>query len=983
MYRQLFIFLFFFSGIAGLIYETIWSHYLKLFLGHAAYAQTLVLIIYLGGMAAGSWLIGKQVRKRHNLLDKFAFVELLLGVLALIFHPFFTWYQHLSFSTILPALNNTILIFLYKWISASLIILPQSLLLGATFPLMAAGFIRRFPGTSGYSIAVLYFSNTFGAAAGVLLSGFYLVGSVGLPGTIITAGILDIIVGAAILLLDRGNPDRLTVAPLAEKHPRTGTHASIPLKTIRLLLLVSGATATASFMYEIGWIRMLSLVLGSSTHSFELMLSTFILGMAIGSFTIRKHIDRIGNIPRLLVITQVVMGSSALLSVFTYSRMFYFMRFIITALGKNNEGYVLFNIFSDVICMLVMLPSTICAGMIIPLIIRYFYRNHQGESMIGTVYAVNTFGGIIGIIVAVWLLMPFIGVRLLISTGAIIDIGIGLAILRFFPEVSGSRMKRFLPALSAAVIITAVSAGRVDPELFASGVFRDGTMVDDIRIISHKDGRTATVSLYRNCDNLVICTNGKPDAAINVKGGICGDEYTMSLIAVLPLAVKTDISNVAVIGMGSGMTSHFFLYDSSLSSLDIIEIEPAMVEGARKIGDKVANTFRDPRSHIHIEDAKSFFSTRSNKYDVIVSEPSNPWVSGVAGLFSHEFFSHIKDYLNDGGLLVQWFHRYESDMSIIVSIFKALRSSFPNYQLYITGSDLMVIASPDSSADLSLKNDIFSNRTLARPLQQMGFQSLQDLQALYFGSQRTLSPLVDCFDTPANSDYHPFIDLHAVKYRFIDSYVRELDSLASYIIPVIKTVEHDTGTIGVRFRDTLPSISNFKTFYEAKLLHREILSENVINDTFLDEYTSLPMLIDYASYAPHKVTFENHFSSIMDILKKTTPYLSKEEMHSLWKNISDKITGLPLDESEVLWYNYLTSLCNYSRDSLFVYANALLQDEGIIDDDYLNRMLLTSLLCTATTEADSAIAEDAFQRYKLKEAPPLPLRFSYRIFCTQ
>lgn len=981
MQSYLFFLLFFLSGIAGLIYETIWSQYLKLFLGHAAWSQTLVLIIYMGGMAAGAWIAGKRLKNQRKPLYGYAVIEIVLGCCALLFHSVFLAYQDLSYAHIFPLLNRSFPISLWKWITASLMILPQSILLGATFPLMVAGYLRRFPGTDGRTIAVLYFCNTFGASAGVLLSGFYLVGKVGLRGTVSTAGIIDIIVGLTVMWLFRirkepaMNPD----SPPSAAPVQTGmmpVNSGVPPDMRLQLLAVSGITAAASFMYEIGWIRMLSLVLGSSTHSFELMLSTFIFGMAAGSFAIRKKIDRIVSVPRTLVLVQVTMGITALLSVFTYSRMFHLMQFIITSLGKNEQGYLLFNLFSDLICMLVMLPSTVCAGMVLPLIIHLFYRQGHGETSIGKVYAINTFGGIVGIILSVGLLMPLTGVRLLVTTGALIDIGIGIYILLKFREFSGSRLKQFLPASCALIFIVSVSLGRVDPELSASGVFRNGTIAQNIRILTHKDGRTATITLYRNHDNLVLCTNGKPDAAVNVRGGICGDEYTMSLIAALPMATLGNQYNAAVIGMGCGMTAHSFLHDSLLTHMDVVEIEPAMIDGARRIGSKVDNTFTDARSHIHIDDAKTFFSARNRTYDVVVSEPSNPWVSGVSGLFSKEFFRRIRHHLDSSGILVQWFHRYESDISILVSILRAMREHFPRYELYATGSDLMILASANSSSGFELNRDIFRIKPLAEQFTGMKLTSLDDLRALHYASEKTLDCLVDCYDVPANSDYYPYVDLNAVKYRFIDEYIRQLDSVYNYIIPLCKIIEADTSYILFTPRDTLPDISNFHSFVEAKRLYRELMADNALLDSLLEDLTTDAMLVDYASFAPHKVNFNTFFSVIVGILEKTLPYLSASEMSDIWLITEAKLNEIPVTKDEKIWMEYFSALCRYDMQKMHTLSSRLLPVKGAIEDDYINRMLITSLILSSSRSDQKVTAENIYDRFVARKNPCIMIRLA-------
>lgn len=975
MLKHFYFLLFFISGISGLIYESIWSHYLKLFLGHAAYSQTLVLIIYMGGMALGAWITGNKIKKAVNLLFFFALIELALGVSALGFHNLFTVYQNFSYYRLIPVLNSPLPVLFYKWLSASVIILPQSMLLGATFPLMAAGFIRRFPGTSGYKISILYFSNTLGASAGVLLSGFYLINRFGLKGALIFGGILDIIVGVCILLLHWRDKSANISENSAKKPASTQNFPDISIEHkkqyFKPLLIISGATAAASFMYEIGWIRMLSLVLGSSTHSFELMLSAFILGMALGSFFIRKRIDRIQNVPQALVIVQVIMGASAILSTLTYSKMFYFMKFIIESLAKNEQGYILFNLFSDIICMIIMLPSTICIGMVLPLIINIFYKHGYGEENIGKVYSINTFGSIAGVLVAVWVVMPLTSVRLLIAFGGIIDIAIGLYILYAFKDTSKSRLREFLPHTSAAFVAFAIAFGRIDPVLTASGVFRNGTIIKNKRVVYNKDGRTATVTLFRNNDNLVLTTNGKPDASVNVEGGVSGDEYTMSIAAILPLAITNCNSNAAVIGMGSGMTAHYLLLDSSVSSVDVIEIEPAMVNAARKIGKKVDNTFSDSRCKIYIDDAKTFFSTHRKKYDIIVSEPSNPWVSGVSSLFSHEFFLGIRNHLTENGILVQWFHKYESDISILVSIFKALENNFPYYHLYTAGSDLIMIAAKDSSVDLGFKRDVFKIKPIENSLEKLGFHSCDDLSILRLSKQKTFSQLINLYDIKPNSDYYPFVDQNAVKYRFSDGNIREIDTLREYIIPVRKIIESDTAYTPFKSRDSIADLYNFKEFTRAKQIYDEIIPGQTPGKSFDSPET---IIFDYISLIPEHVSFETLHNTIIETLEKTLPYLSSSEMIKIWSTISSKIKNKEFSDYELLWIYYFEALCNYNFDALFKLSKALLPPNGPIEDYYINRMLFASFLVSSYCIDDITDFEDYYRRYESKDDPGIIIR---------
>src|SRR5581483_4396661 len=238
------------SGFAGLIYESIWTQYLKLFLGHAAYAQSLVLVLFMGGMAAGAALCARVSPRLRNPLLAYAAVEAAIGIAALGFHPAFVALTDWSYDALLPALASAPLALGAKLGVCALLVIVQCVLLGATFPLMSAALVRAAPVKAGESLAMLYFTNSAGAAAGVLASGFVLIAAVGLPGTLRIAGGLNVVIALAVALVAR----RERHAPVAATTPRErGTD---------LLIAVALFTGLASFVYEIGWIRMLSLVLG-------------------------------------------------------------------------------------------------------------------------------------------------------------------------------------------------------------------------------------------------------------------------------------------------------------------------------------------------------------------------------------------------------------------------------------------------------------------------------------------------------------------------------------------------------------------------------------------------------------------------------------------------------------------------------------------------------------------------------------------------
>src|SRR5215208_7426447 len=200
MIRALY-FLFVLSGAAGLIYESIWTRYLGLFVGHDAYAQIIVLIIFLGGMSAGAMTVSRWTARLKEPLYGYVAVELVVGCIGLVFHVVFQVTTGWAYHTVYPLLGGSWLLLAVKWGIAGALILPQSVMLGMTFPLMSAGVLRLQPARPGRKLSLLYFSNSLGAAVGVLVAGFYLVELAGLPGTILAAAMLNLVVAAAMLCL--------------------------------------------------------------------------------------------------------------------------------------------------------------------------------------------------------------------------------------------------------------------------------------------------------------------------------------------------------------------------------------------------------------------------------------------------------------------------------------------------------------------------------------------------------------------------------------------------------------------------------------------------------------------------------------------------------------------------------------------------------------------------------------------------------------
>jgi predicted membrane-bound spermidine synthase len=958
--------LFTLSGFTGLIYESVWSHYLKLFLGAAAFAQSFVLAAFMGGMALGAWLASRWSARTANLLAAYGWIEAAIGVAALVFHELFVLLTQLSLDYAIPALGSPGAVEVYKYSLCALLIVPQTVLLGMTFPLLSGAVIRRGPQQSGHHLAMLYFTNSIGAAAGALASVFLLLGWLGMPGTMRLAGVANLALAAAVLsLARRGEP-----APV----PVAAPGAAVPARLlVRLFLVGAFVTGLASFIYEIAWIRMLALVLGSSFHAFELMLSAFVTGLALGGLWIRGRIDRIADPVRFAGLVQVFMGLAALATIFVYHWTFDWMAWALSVLQRKESAYPLFNLFSHALAFAVMLPATFLAGMTLPLFTHVLLRGGRGERAIGQVYAANTLGSIAGVIVAVHILIPGIGLKLTLIVGTIADMLLGTWLLRY-SEAASRRVQAFAAVLIGMIAATATArAGILDPERLSSGVFRYGQVAPDFgRVVFYRDGKTASVAVraQQNSGVVTISTNGKPDAGLRLDLGRppTPDEYTMSLLAALPLLIKPEAKTFASIGWGSGLSAQTLLSHRGPEVVDSIEIEPAMYEGARTFRKRVSLPYSDPRSHVYFEDAKSYFARHGKRYDVIVTEPSNPWVNGVSGLFTTEFYRDTKRYLAPGGLLVQWVQVYEFNDRLFSSVLSAIGDNFEDYQIYESnGGDLLIVAVARGQVPgphaLPQEETAFLGE-----LRRLGITRIEEISARSLGHRKQLEPLVAAFSPGANSDFYPVVQLEAPRARFAGSVAGAIQTLAVAPVPVVQMLgEASQSFLKEAAPENDPSLR----------LHAQSVADETVR--LLTDRAADPLLSSEEA-ATDVALFLRH----PDALCRDEP--PRHAIDLLQSAAESTIGALPSERIRALWIDRRWLACTprsaHVRDRLEVYAAVAAHDPKAMlararallegpprGGDAWGRYLLGVAMLGAVAAGDRGQAQELWMRYRASFYP--------------
>jgi spermidine synthase len=773
----------------------------------------------------------------------------------------------------------------------------------------------------------------------------------GLPGTIIMAGIMNIILAIIFWQLAANNVEN----PSEPQPPAKDIiDTKVPV-SYRLLLFISLATGIASFIYEIGWIRMLSLVLGSSTHAFELMLSAFIFGLAFGGLWIQKRIDRTANPVHFLAMVQVIMGLMAVATLPLYGQSFGTMKWLMSVLPKTNSGYFLFNLSSNAIAMAIMLPATLCAGMTLPLITYALIRGGNGERSIGAVYAMNTVGAIIGVFFAVHVGMPALGLKNLITSGAALDMSLGILLLWL---LASPRQTNWQATLASVVCICIISSTiflvQFDPYKMISGVYRHGELIDpgNSKLVFHKDGKTATVSVdLRRSGLMSIRTNGKTDAGINVFEGkdAFGEESTMTLAAVIPMAYHPQAKTAANIGLGSGLTTHTLLSNPLLKQVNTIEIEKEIVEAAKSFGHRVEHVYHDHRSVIYIDDAKTFFSSHKSKYDIIISEPSNPWVSGVAGLFSVEFYRSITGHLNEDGIFVQWMQLYEIDNNLVTSVMKALSPHFHDYLVYVVDSFDIIILAKRTGTFSRLDKSVLSIPEITEALKRVNIRSIQDMETRKIGDKKMLDALFNMSSTKANSDFFPVLDQNAVRTRFLRSSATNLTMLGIERLPLTEMlVNQDGNDMAANSTYVTLSPGHGRTWCVNMAMS---LRDYIIQGRFvsyghsptarmLEETFRLKLMYSGGG----DVNDPNRRNYLFHAAEYTVPYLRPEECSTIWKVLESGAGAASLSPIERQYVDLFKAIGDRNAGNMAFMARTILETEQDITLGRMKYVLAAGML---------------------------------------
>ncbi len=693
------------SGGVGLIYEVLWTRMLGLVFGHSVFAITTVLAAFMSGLGLGSYLFGRMADRHANPLRLYGLLEVGVGVYALLIPFLFAKAEAVS----IPLQRAFGLSFfahsLAQFLLTFLILVVPTTLMGATLPVLTRFFVRDIE-TLGRQVARLYALNTFGAVLGTYAAGFHLIRIVGLRMALLLAAFLSIGLGALALALDRHLHRRgyLRFCPnRPSPMPDAGDAAPDPPDTGRSIVVGTwlavvglGISGAVSMIYEVAWTRALSLVIGSSTYAFSTMLVAFLGGLALGSFLFSRLAGRVTVDPLLFAWLQLGIGLSALGVTLVFDRL---PELFLRAFSLSQSSGLV-EILQFTISAGTMLLPTLFIGATFPCVVQIVSRQiGRLGSDVGRIYFINTGGAIAGTVLGGFLLIPSLGLQ----TTLTLAISINLCLAGILSAASGGgrwrRSSAILVCLGALVALSL--APRWDAKAMSSGVAIYGqkylgllekgdfrtAIAPASRLVYYRDGISATVSVHRQGENLFLRINGKTDASNTV------DMHTQLLLGHLPLLFHPDAEEVLVVGLGSGATAGAVALHP-MKAMDLVEIESAVAEAASFFAKENRDVLRDPRVRTVIADGRNFLMASRKRYDVVISEPSNPWMRGIGNLFSLDFYRLVATRLAPTGIVCQWIQSYglfPEDLKMVLNTF---RSVFPHTTVWGTSpGDLLLIGS--------------------------------------------------------------------------------------------------------------------------------------------------------------------------------------------------------------------------------------------------------------------------------------------------
>lgn len=720
---------FFISGMTGLIYEILWTRMIVKIIGSAPFAVSIVLTVFMGGLGLGSFLAGKTIDRIKSplaLIKIYGILEIVIGAYGLLLPLLLIFFQPL-YSFLYNHLFDYFLGYnLLTFVGCSLLLIIPVICMGATLPVLCRFFVSSISNV-GTHVGRLYGLNTIGAAFGSLLCGFWLINLLGIWNTLAFAICLNMLIGIVTILVSYKvifNVNSLTIfsEEAVISREANAAEANTPVllkKEFVYALLIFSISGFCAMAYEVTWVKLLGLIVGPTTYSFTIVLVTFISGLGLGSIFFGRMADKIGNTFFLLLMTQIVAALTALVvSQLMGNSQIFFAKLI----HHFKDNFVLLSTVKALVLFCFMFFPTFCFGATFPLVGKICTRSlsRTGKS-IGYAYAVNTIGAVLGSFCAGFFFIPFIGKENTITMLATLQLL--TALLAGFHAFQKQSFRRIAIAIPVSLgLFLACYYPSWNRKMLSEGKYQRFTKLDKVdlgwweALVSGTDkfekfakyevvyfgdgiGGFTTVNKYPpnvfNETTYSLLNSGKADAS-----SAKNDMFTQTLLAHFPMLFHKHPEKVLVLGLASGITSGEVLY-YPIKTLDTIEINRQVVKASEFFIPWNNNVLSDPKTNLIIQDGRAHLGLTDRKYDVIISEPSNPWMAGLATLFTREFMNLAKDRLAEEGIFVQWLHSYQMDWKTFAMVGRTFADVFPESILVTTdpygrpGPDFLLVGFKD------------------------------------------------------------------------------------------------------------------------------------------------------------------------------------------------------------------------------------------------------------------------------------------------
>jgi spermidine synthase len=732
---------FFLSGASSLVFEQVWTRELTLVFGSTTLAISTVLSVFMGGLGLGSWLAGRVVDRLRERVAAYAAAEAGVGLYALAVPLALRGYPALNAALYRALGDHALGLSLGRFVAAAVLLLVPTTLMGSTLPLLARHFVGDETPRAGATVGALYALNTLGAVVGTYLGGFVLLPELGVRLTNNVAAATNLVLAVAVLATRNRarRPDPLALEnDLAAENEIASNKDGDPAFTATsaqraLALWAFGVSGAAAMVTQVLWTRALAIVLGSSVYSFTLILLAFLVGLSAGAAAVarwsagsRRPVEWLACVHLVVVIA---LGLSYLVMDKLPAGFLALLRG-----GSFSVDGILFCQF--LLAALAVLPATLAMGGVLPLTMRIYCQRELGRD-VGTAYSVNTLGAIVGSFSAGFVVLPLLGLQRGLGLCALVTAGLAAAFL-VAARTSHGRVRQIAAlAVPAAVVAAMVALPRWSLVHFSAGLFRVSIAKEIIEsqrwqvpeLEYYHDGIATTVSVERWGKTLALKNNGKVDASNG------DDMATQIMVGLMPLLFHPTAlerpPRVAVVGYGSGVTIGA-VTQFPIAHADVVELEPAVVAaGSRFFGPFNHHPEADPRVRVIVGDGRNFLTQRDDLYDVIISEPSNPWITGVSNLFTVDYWRLARRRLAADGVFCQWAQLYEMSSKNIKTILRSFASVFPHTYVFAAedlSSDVILVASNRPlPLDLARLRRNWERPILAAELARGGVESAEDV----------------------------------------------------------------------------------------------------------------------------------------------------------------------------------------------------------------------------------------------------------------